>query len=216
MEAASSGSFPETLTPDRVAIRDLLWACPTCRAISSIQAARRHEQCTGCGTRFRRGMGATIIATRTDGVVEAKPAALFEDLLPPLDQIPVAGGRLGPRPAQIRIARKAVPIRDRGEFLGLAERFGPRIIANVSLNDEALAIGVPEAPMVWPLEAITAVQPSSSTLQVHSRIHPLVSIRFLIDSVRLWEAVLQQKIRARYRAAGRGTVITFHPRIRCA
>lgn len=198
-----------------MAIRDFLWACPVCRTYSSIRQTRRGEACQSCGTRFRRGRAATIHAIRVDGTVDCRPAPQFEDMLPSATEIPLTGGRLGPRPALVRIARSTLPVHDSGELLGIVERFGPRIAATVTLNDAALAIGVPEAPIVWPLDAITAVQPSSSTLQINSRIHPLVSIRFLLDSVRLWEAVLQQKIRRTHQEAGRGSVVAFHPRIRC-
>ena len=200
-----------------MAIRDLLWACPVCRTFSSIRdGGRSGEVCTSCGTRFRRGSGATIQVTRPGGARQIRSPAELEDALPSFSEMPLENGRLGPAPAIVRVVRSDMPIAFRGEYLGRAESFGPRISGTVTLDERTLAVGIPEAPMVWPIESITAVQPSSAAIQINSRIHPLASIRFVEQSVRLWEAALHDRIRHVYAGTGRGRVTQFHPRIRVA
>lgn len=196
-------------------VRDLLWACPACRSFGSIhEAPRRTERCAACGATFRRGKGASIEIRRTDGSLETATPAQLEDRLPPVRDMPTSDGRIGPAPALVRLATSTRPIHDGPEFLGRVELFGAPGRATVTLDRATLAIGLPEKPLVWPLERITAVQPSSSTLQINSRIHPLASIRFLEHSVRLWEEALHERIRRVHAVAGRGPILEFHPRIR--
>lgn len=197
-------------------IRDLLWACPECRTFASIHdAGRGSERCSGCGATYRRGPGASILVATDDGTRTHSPAELV-DRLPPVSTIPLMNGRLGPVAALVRIARTTTPIRDGDDFLGKVEIFGPDTSATVTLDHQTLAAGIPERPLVWPLETITSVQPSSSTLQINSRSHPLVSFRFINQSVRLWEEALHERIRHVHAAAGRGKISRFHPRIRFA
>jgi len=198
-------------------MRDLLWACPVCRTFSSIRdGGRNGEVCNACGARFRRGRGASIRLTTADGATRVASPADLEDMLPAFSEMPTDNGRTGPVQAIARVVRATRPISFRGEYLGRAETFGPRTPATVTLDDRNLALGIPESPMVWPLETITAVQPSSSAVQVNSTIHPLVSIKFVDQSVRLWEATLHDRIARRYADTGRGTIIQFHPHIRVA
>jgi len=198
-----------------MAIRDLLWACPECAAFASIRSAERGvEICASCGVRFRRAHGASIEVQWPDGSTGIRTAAELEDRLPPISDMPLPAGRLGPAQALVRIARTTRPVHDRGDFLGRAEIFGPRQPATVTLDERCLAAGIPESPLVWPLDAITAVQPSSSTIQINSRIHPLASFRFVDQSVRLWEQAIQDRIRTAWIEAGRGRIVQFHPHIR--
>jgi hypothetical protein len=65
----------------------------------------------------------------------------------------------------------------------------------------------------WPLESLTAIQPSSSALQLRARGHTVISVRFLAASVLLWEHWLQEAVRRRYHALGKGEIAEFQPRI---
>jgi hypothetical protein len=200
-----------------MAIRDLLWACTVCGTFASIRdAGRRSERCERCGTSYRRGRGALIEVGERGGEVRTHTPAELVDRLPPISEMPLPNGRLGPVPAIVRVARAAVPVRDGPDFLGRVEVFGPAVSATITLDDHTLAAGIPERPLVWPLETITAVQPSSSTLQINSRAHPLASFRFRDQSVRLWEEMLQDRLRRVHSAAGNRRIVQFHPRIRFA
>jgi hypothetical protein len=200
-----------------MAIRDLLWACPVCRTFASIRdAGRGREACESCRAIFSRGPGATIVVRPAGGTAQHHTAADLVDRIPPVSAMPLENGRLGPAPALVRLARTTRPVRDGTDYLGRAELFGPAVKATVTLDDHTLAVGIPENPIVWPLEAITAVQPSSSTLQINSEHHPLASFRFLHHSVRLWEEAIQHRIRLVHERSGRGPIVQFHPHIRFA
>ncbi len=97
--------------------------------------------------------------------------------------------------------------------MGFAERFGQVHAARLSLDPERFLIETrTEDAFDWPLETLTAIQPSSKTLQLNHA-DGLVSIRFLGDSVRRWEALLQRYVRERWALLGRGRVAEFQPRI---
>jgi hypothetical protein len=198
-----------------MAIRDLLWACPVCGTFASIRAAGRGtERCDHCGTTYRRGRGASIEVREPGTKAQAHHPATLVDRLRPVSEMPLPEGRLGPAPALIRVQRTIKTVRDGEDFLGRIEVFGPAVSATVTLDQRTLAAGIPERPIVWPLETITAVQPSSSTLQINSRAHPLVSFQFIDHSVRLWEEALQARLRSVHRDAGNGRIVQFHPHVR--
>jgi hypothetical protein len=199
-----------------MAIRDLLWACPVCGTFAAIRDSGRTEQCAACHTTFTRGKGATIELRLEDGSTEISSPARLVDRLPPVSAMSLPDGRLGPARTLVRVARSTTPVKNGDDFLGNVELFGPAVEGTVTLDSRTLATGIPENPIVWPLESITAVQPSSSTVQINSLVHPLTSFRFLEQSARLWEEAIQWRIRAVHEAAGRGTVIQFHPHIRFA
>jgi hypothetical protein len=197
-----------------MAIRDLLWACPACRSVASIHAVGRAEICRNCRARFERTDGARIRvsdATRT----EVRDPVDWEADLPPIDSRP-ENGSLGPEPIILRLGLPARPVRSGRRFIGWAERFGPRRAGTAQLSLDRLQVRLHTgAEWDWPLEAIDAVQPSSSTLQIHARA-TLLSIRFLSSSVRRWEAVLCASLQSLYARTGRGVITEFQPRIRTA
>jgi hypothetical protein len=199
-----------------VAIRDALWACPACRSFGAIRRSDREERCSQCRARFDRTNGANIRMRTMDGRASVRTLPDWEALLPPVDQ-PPEGGVLGPQNALVRTATPAVPVHASGVYIGMAERFEPARPATVTLDARRLVIREHDGrEAIWPLEDITAVQPSSATLQVAGAGHPLTSIRFTDDSVRRWEALLHNFIRSRCRDVGRGEITEFHPRIRYA
>lgn len=202
-----------------MAIRDLLWACPVCHAFGTLQAKGRGrtEECSACSATLRRDTGALIRIVARDGAARVASAAELEAELPPVDSEP-EGGVLGPEPVLVRTAGAARAVRSGRTLIGWAERFGPPTPATASLDPLSFVLqpsdGLDSQRMEWQLETITAVQPSSSTLQIKADRQPVVSIRFLASSVRRWEAMLHHRIAERARACGRGEVVQFHPRIR--
>jgi hypothetical protein len=198
-----------------MAIRDVLWACPSCGRHGAIRSAGKGEACAFCGAVYARAEGARIRQVLS-GTAITRSVPEWETLLPPPDTLP-ANGRLGPQDARVRRALPPRSVRAGSKLIGWAERFGPDRPATVSLQPDLFLVQEETGEqLAWPLEQITAVQPSSSTLQISGAGHPLVSLRFLDDSVRRWEAVLQRQIRDRCRTLGRGEITEFHPRIRFA
>lgn len=195
-----------------MAIRDLLWACPLCRALASIRPVGRSEICQHCGARFERVSGARIRvsdATRT----EVREPIEWEGELPRVDSLP-ENGVLGPEPITLRLGTRARPVRAGRRVLGWAERFGPRQPGTARLSPDSLDLRLQTGTRwEWPLGAIDAVQPSSSTLQIHAR-GTLLSIRFHVSSVRRWEALLCVSLQNLYTRTGRGVITDFQPRIR--
>jgi len=202
-----------------VAIRDLLWACPYCRAEDALRPDGRDEACTRCGARFRRADGAEIEATPASGPPVRRHAAEWAAELPPI-RLPDEG-QGGPDEPEYRRSRAVArfvarfePVRAGGRYLGRVERFGPRLEGTLVLTGRALTFMPADGqPHHWPLDAIAAVQPSSGSLQIRVRGGPVVLFRFAETSVRLWEETIQAALRRLYRSTGRGEIVEFQPRI---
>lgn len=202
-----------------MAIRDLLWACPVCGREGGLATAWRAEVCTDCGTRYRRGRGATILATLPDGKSQTLHAAEWARRLPPLDLAArvttdeSGNGVLHQEPVLARFAEHLEPIRHRGTFLNRIERFGPYQDGVLTLEATRLVLEHGEKTSVWPFEKVRAVQPSSSTLQLNVKGASLVSFRFPNGSARYWEEIITEALRAFYRDNGLGEIVEFQPRI---
>ena len=194
-----------------MAIRDLLWACPACGEPNGLSAARGGEVCRACGARVRRGRGADIVVEIDGRPPLVRPAWEWCDILP----VPEENDRAEPGGAAIlREADLAWPLRQGKELLGFVERFGPPLPGRLSLTSHALRFD-PEhgRSRIWPLLEVTAVQPASSALQLKLRAQPVLTLRFLDCSVRLWERRIQHRMRNAFRAAGRGEIVEFQPRV---
>ncbi|MFS8638255.1 MAG: hypothetical protein FWJ74_09215 [Gemmatimonadota bacterium] len=203
-----------------MAIRDLLWACPLCGLEGGLRRTGRWEACRGCGARFRRGRGASIIARAADGTTRIHAAAEWADRLPGIEEYTSrlepdkADGVLRQSRVRARVAVGESVIRLGSTYLNRIERFGPPRDGVLALYGDRLRFA-PDAGEAeeWTFDEITAVQPSSSTLQVKARRRPVVSFRFPEESARFWEELLCAAIRRHYRANGRGEIIEFQPRI---
>lgn len=117
--------------------------------------------------------------------------------------------------AILREAEDAWPLKEGRRLLGFVERFGEKIPGTVSLDAQAIRFA-PDAGgggRVWPLLDVTAVQPASSALQLKVAGQHVVTLRFIDSSVRLWEQRIQEGLRRAYRAAGRGEIVEFQPRV---
>jgi hypothetical protein len=196
-----------------VAIRDLFWCCPVCGEAGSLRARRDADVCESCGAHARRAVGAQISVRAADGSVRTMTAAEWLDALPELPER-LEPGEVGPERVIVRLARPARPVRRNGKLLGFGERFGEKQKGTVVLDDEALRFTSAERELLeYPLAAITAVQPSSTALQINARDRPVASFRFLDRSVRMWEAILQQRMRDLWLRRGEGEIVEFQPRI---
>ena len=184
-----------------MAIHRLLWGCPVCGE-GSLTA---EDACGRCGTRFRRGRGAEIVATGPSGR-EARPAAEWLDRLP----APAPAGREAIR---WRLLETDVePIRYAGDLIGWVERCGAWYRGTFELDGESLRIGG-EVARVVPLEDLAGVQPVSGGLVLRQRDGQVLDIRFDAASVLRWEHLVHDALRRRWAVLGRGDIVEFQPRI---
>ncbi|MDX1673400.1 MAG: hypothetical protein R3314_01265 [Longimicrobiales bacterium] len=201
-----------------MALRDLLWACPECGADRGLVADGSEHRCRACGTRYARDRGARIRARRPDGSEIVRRPVEWLRMLPDPETIVTQGDTADHviRSAHVQMARVTGfdTVRDGEGYLNRIELWGEDAPASLELRKDRLVV-VPEegGPESWPLESLTAVQASSSSLQINRRGEPLVSFRFADDSVFLWEELLHAALRDFYRRTGLGEILEFQPRI---
>lgn len=196
-----------------MAIRDLLWSCPLCGLEGGLRRGKHEDVCAGCGARFRRGRGSEIVVETADGRTERRPAAEWAALLPAAPR-PGGAGEWRRERVFARFATGEAPVYRGGDLLGGVERLGPPLPGELALTAEDLVLRLDSGEMQrWPLDRLTAVQMSSGTLQIKARDEELTTFRFPDGSARLWEESVAAALRARYRAAGRGDIVEFQPRI---
>ncbi len=199
-----------------MALSDLLWACPDCGEVGAIGP---EGSCT-CGVVFSRGRGGHIDARYPDGAVVERTAAEWMDRLPAPEELLERAAAEGEpfRRAHV-LAQEVVGsanVRGGGRFLNRIERYGPAVKGSLSLTRDSAIYETLDAggtARTWAFEDITAVQGSSNTLQIKGRGQPLVSFRFLDDSIFLWELLLHAALRDFYRRTGRGEIVEFQPRV---
>jgi len=137
--------------------------------------------------------------------VETRTAAEWSSQLPPVTPT-------GKAECLVRSAESDLLVHGYGEYLGRVEKFGNFHFGEIELSESALRFTAREGDhnFEWLLGDITAVQPSSTALQIKARKLPVVSVKFVNSSSRLWEERLQVALRRHY--SGR-EVIEFQPRI---
>ncbi|HUH13003.1 MAG TPA: hypothetical protein VMK65_07820 [Longimicrobiales bacterium] len=196
-----------------MALRDLLWACPLCGTEEAIEPAGRAEACRHCGARYRRGPGATIEARRPDGGSERAPGPAWLERLPAITVFPPPAQRRE-TPVRARFGAGERPVRRGGRLLGFHEVLGEAVDGTLILEPGRLTFRSAGGERhAWPFDALTAIQPSSSTVQVKARGEAVVSFRFPATSARFWEELLQEALRLWYRERCRGEIREFQPRI---
>jgi hypothetical protein len=186
-------------------IRDLLWGCVICGEMESLHMVDRIEMCAKCGAKYRRAHGAEIAVEVQGRGVETRSAAEWTSQLPPVTPT-------GTAECLVRIAESDTPVRGYGEYLGRVEKFGNFRFGQLTISETSLQFEPRDDDdgFEWPLSDITAVQPSSTALQVKARKRPVVSIKFANSSSRLWEERLQLALRHHY---SNRDIIEFQPRI---
>lgn len=187
-------------------IKDLLWACVVCGREESLRPGEHdREVCRECGTTYERGQGANIIVTRQGSAPIEKPAGKWARELPSVSLE-------GSADCTVRFADRDLPIRAYGQYMGRYEQFGEPVAGRLSVDAERVRFQATRS-FDWSLLDLTAIQLSSSTLQLKARRQPLVTIRFTTSSSKLWEERLQGAVQAAYHRAGKGDVVEFQPRI---
>ncbi len=194
-------------------ISNLLWACPLCGEDRALQDG---DVCGACGAAFRRGPEATIIATALGEPETTASAAEW------LARLPDPASLLGSDPirsarAEIREVVRHEVVSGESGYLNRIEVLGDPVAGSVRLTPDRLIVeregGSASRSEEWPLETLTAVQTSSSSLQLKRRDEPLASFRFLDDALYLWEQLIRAALRDFYGRTGRGVIREFQPRI---
>lgn len=169
-----------------------------------------------------RETGSAIRAIAPDGSSTIRTPAEWLDILPG------AASLLGAQP--VRTARVTIqPVTGEATvagkigFLNRIEIFGEETPGTLTLVADGFVVeeggeghptpGRQAGGDWWGLETLTAVQTSSKSLQIKRRGAPLVSFRFLDDSVYLWEQLIRAALRDFYARTGRGEILEFQPRI---
>ena len=204
-----------------MALPDLLWACPECREDRGLEPHGGRYRCRGCGTEFERAEGARIRATLPSGAEIVRRPAEWLARLP--DPQVIVEQRVDSdeaiRRATVDMSRVvgSDTVHDRDGYLNRIELWGDEAPATLELFRDRLLL-TPELgrPESWPLQTVTAVQASSSSLQINRRAQPLASFRFRDDSIFLWEQLMHVALRDFYARTGRGEIVEFQPRIATA
>lgn len=223
-------------------IKDLLWACPVCQSFDALRLVEGREACVRCKSIFTRGRGSKIgIDIRGTGeTIERSPGELVSALpavaLPrisgegkggsgeaaePLSSsLPSrSGGSISASRVVARIATGEEAVYRRGKLMGMIERLGPPVSGRLELAADSLLFRSDEGEeRHWPTDCITAIQASSSSLQIKVVGEYPVSFKFPETSPRRWELMLEEALRHHYRRLGRGEIVEFQPRItvRCS
>ncbi|MGK7312575.1 MAG: hypothetical protein ACN0LA_10105 [Candidatus Longimicrobiales bacterium M2_2A_002] len=205
-----------------MAISDLLWACPECGEDRGLTPDGSAYRCRACDTFYRRDEGASIRARRSDGTAVVRTPAEWLDRLPdPETLVQNRDSDVTPvRRAAVDVARvvDSDTVHGRGGgYLNRIEIWGDESPAELALFPDYLELAPGDGePERWPLESVTAVQASSSDLQINRTGAPLASFHFRDDSSFLWEELLHAALRDFYGRTGRGEVVEFQPRITTA
>jgi hypothetical protein len=198
-----------------MAIHHLLYACVVCGREGGIKPADKNEVCERCSAKYTRADGALIRCEPAGAPAETKHPAEWLDLLQ--SQWPLSEMRIERSSRVIlRIAEESEPHYHGGVYLGHIEQFGAPMPGVLTLSRDALGF-TPEqgGSITWRLDELTAVQPSSTTLQLKVRRGPVLSFRFPDASPLLWEECVRVAVQALYIAAGRGDIAEYQPRIVC-
>jgi len=204
-----------------MAISDLLWACPECGEDRGLAPDGSGFRCRACDTFYRRDTGASIRARRPDGTDVVRTPAEW------LDRLPSPETLVNNRDSDDEAIRRAAvdtarvvdsdTVHDREGYLNRIEIWGDESTAELALFADHLVLAPSDGePERWPLESVTAVQASSSDLQINRTGAPLVSFHFRDDSNFLWEELLHAALRDFYGRTGRGEIVEFQPRITTA
>jgi hypothetical protein len=198
-----------------MAIRDLLWRCAECGLEHGLRPGRRGEVCEGCGTRYRRGAGATITAVRPGKAAVTLSSQEWLDRLQASDFEPRGQQETTSSwRGEFRQLEREVPVRNAGRFLGYSERLGKPIRGRITLHDDRVEFLADKGESwSWLLDDITGLQPSSSSVQIKVRRQPVFSLGIPGISRRFWEERLSEAINRRWRATGRPAIREFQPRI---
>lgn len=181
-----------------MSLADLVVDCRVCGGESFISEGRS-AACTDCGAEYRYDPD-TDALTWTGGLVGN------------------SGGAPGGVPearVSARFAFEEIPVRYHDGLLGFIEQRGPHTPGTLRLHPDRVEFVEDRGPThTWDLLDVRAVQTASSSVQISPLEGGVVTFALAGPSPRRWEGLLREAVTAAWKAAGRGTVVEFQPRIR--
>ena len=195
---------------------DLIYRCPLCGADAMREENDRVAGCRACARVYEH------IPERGRIRVEGQDGSVFEvdaeDLVAGAARADVSGVA-DPTPVSVdavaRVAREEEAVIHRNSLIGFVESRGPALSGRLTLHPDRIDFH-PDAgaDRTWALLDVRAVQTASASVQISPLEGGVVTFRILGDSPRRWEELIRTRLREAWRAAGRGEILEFQPRIR--
>jgi hypothetical protein len=211
-----------------MSLSDFLYRCPSC-GHDPVEGDGDRARCPACGQRYElTPAGDRVRVGRNgDGDLVSLPelSRLLDEAGGPVPRALVDNGRLRYE-ARVRLRRatREDPVYHEGRLLGFAERLGEPVEWTLTLDGGRLLFrigdkGVRAAPngpaeLTWELCTVTALQASSSSVQLSVGGEEVLVFRFREDSARRWELLLGEALRREWTRLDRGRIAEFQPRIR--
>ena len=196
----------------------LLFRCPVCGHDPTEPKSDR-VFCPDCRCTFEPATpnGETRIRVRhEEGTLEVQAAVLTRRI----QRFGGAGTRAddgGVYRARAQVRARFItgeaPYRLRDRLMGFIERIGPPERGELVLDGDTLGFEG-ESPREWRLDEMTALQTTSSSVQISFVDESVVSFRLEEESVRRWEDLLRRALSRHWAEQGRGEIHEFQPRIR--
>jgi hypothetical protein len=194
---------------------DLIYRCPLCGADAMREENDRVASCRACARVYEHlpdrgrirveGHDGTVLEVDQDELVAGAVNADARVVLAPLVEVD----------AVARVAREEEPVAYRSSLIGFVESRGPALSGRLSLRQDRIDFKPDAGPArSWMLLDVRAVQTASASVQISPLEGGLVTFRILGDSPRRWEELIRARVRNAWRAAGRGEIVEFQPRIR--
>lgn len=195
-------------------LHHFLYRCPLC---GHLPMAKQGFQatCTACARTFEQGEEGRVRILDPEGGVKEMAAAQLAKRLEALGPFSEDEAEELEAAVIARYTKSEEPIRYRQRLLGFMERQGTRLPGILRISGSRLEFrrSAGEADS-WNLLDISALQASSSSIQISPRTGGVITFRFSDSSCRRWEEVIKAHLRAAWRDAGRGEIVEFQPRIR--
>ncbi len=210
-----------------MALVHFLYRCPFCGHDPLEGEGGAVALCSGCGRRYEQGEHPGRIRV-TAGEGEVAEILGFDlsrklsELGGPIPRAERPDGRwVYGAPVEASFSTRETPVRWQSRVMGFFERLRGGVPGELRLDGDRIHFlpGEGEGSMrgdtrEWPLLDLRSLQAVSSALQLTGREGELAHFRFRGDSPRRWEDLLRAAIQREWRAAGRGEVVEFQPRIR--
>jgi len=205
-----------------VGLVNFLYRCPDC-GHDPLEGEGDEARCPACGVRYRRtGSGVAVLRIGEDGTKRTVPAARLTDA------IAAFGGpltRATTNTGSIAYAANVISRRSGAEqavwygshLLGFSEERGDKRVGRLEVTGQGLTLTHDSGDVErWSFLDLTAVQTSSSSVQISDGRGRIVQFKYPEDSSRRWEELLRTLVARRWLEAGRGEVVEFQPHITVA
>jgi hypothetical protein len=194
---------------------DLIYRCPLCGADAMREENDRVAGCRACARVYEHipergrirveGQDGSVFEVDADELVAGAARADKGEVAAPVVAVD----------AVARVARDEEAVTYRQSLIGFVESRGPALSGRLTLHADRIDFK-PDAGATrsWALLDVRAIQTASASVQISPLEGGVVTFRILGDSPRRWEELIRTRIRDAWRAAGRGEILEYQPRIR--